>query len=186
MTNETGNARINESDFVRLTAPAKLEIERILPASPERVWEYLVDPELRKQWFCAGETGTQPGEPFVMDFDHSRLSTEKPPADMDCGDPITMQGTILTFEPPKVLSYNWPEEDGSGTIVTIRLEAEGENTRLHLSHERLENPEFKKGASAGWHAHLDLLLDLIREGHARDFWLHFATVKEEYNSRISE
>lgn len=175
----------NEDDFAKLVLPAKLEISRTLPAPPERIWEFLVDPDLRQQWFCAGQTGENPGEPFVMDFDHSRLSPSQPPEGIECGDPITMEGTLITFDPPHELAYNWPESDGEGTIVTIRLEAQGENTRLHLTHERLANPEFKKGASAGWHAHLDLLVDVVGGNQRRDFWLHYESLKSEYDARLS-
>ena len=60
----------NENDYARIVLPGTLEITRTLPASPEVVWKYLVDPELRQLLFCAGETGSAPGEPFTMDFDH--------------------------------------------------------------------------------------------------------------------
>lgn len=181
---ETENAQMNEQDFAKLTGPAKLEIVRILPATPERVWEYIVDPELRQKWFCAGATGDRPGQEFVMDFDHSRISNSPPPADVECGDPIVMRGTILKYDRPFEFAYSWPEADGKGTIVTIKLAADGENTRLHLVHERLENPEFKKGASAGWHAHLDLLVDVAANAEVRDFWLHYAGLKAEYDQRM--
>ena len=174
----------NENDFVKLTA-AKLEVTRTLPAKPERVWEYLVDPDLRKLWFCAGETGDQPGGDFVMDFDHTRISDSAPPEGVECGSgPVTMKGTIVTFDPPKVLAYSWPEENGPGTLVTIRLEPKGDDTHLHLVHERLHNAEFLKGASAGWHAHLDLLVDLVSDRPRRDFWIHYAALKSEYDQRV--
>lgn len=174
------------SDYVHMVAPATLEIFRDLPASPERVWQYLADPELRKKWFCAGPTGSQAGEDFVMDFDHSRLSTSAPPEDAGCGDPIVMRGTIRTFNPPHELSYDWPDEHGGATLVTIRLTAEGDGTRLHLQHSRLDNPEFRTAASAGWHAHLDLLCDLMNGQTTRDFWDHYGSLKAEYDRRNTD
>lgn len=173
------------SEYAKLVAPAQLEIVRILPASCERVWEYLTDPELRQQWFCAGETGTAPGESFVMDFDHSRISASDPPAGIECGDPMIMQGTISIFDPPHKLAYRWPgATDEDESLVTIELTQEGDNTRLHLVHSKLTNPEFQKGASAGWHAHLDLLVDLISGTDVRDFWVHYGSLKQEYDARI--
>ena len=172
--------------FAKLVTPTQLEITRELPASCERVWEYLTDPELRKQWFCAGETGAGRGEPFVMDFDHTRISDTPPPSDIDCGDPVVIRGTIVTYEPPHKLVYRWPgtnEDDES--LVTIELTPHGAGTRLHLTHSRLVNPEFLKGASAGWHAHLDLLVDLTNGRDARDFWVHFEELKATYEERIA-
>lgn len=175
------------TDYAKLVGPARLEIVRNLPASCEMVWKYLVDPEFRQQWFCAGETGAGPGEPFVMDFDHTRLSDSAPPEGVGCGDPMTMRGTIVTFEPPHKLEYRWPgKEEGDESIVTIQLSQEGENTRLHLVHSQLHDPEFQKGASAGWHAHLDLLLDVVGGQNARDFWIHYGKLKEEYDQRLAE
>lgn len=174
------------NDPARFIAPAQLEIVRQLPASCERVWQYLVDPTLRQQWFCAGETGRQPGELFEMDFDHRRLSANAPPEGMECGDPICIQGTLVTYNPPHELAYLWPEESGPGTLVTIKLEPFGEHTRLQLTHERLENPEFRRQAASGWHAHLDLLLDLLSGKDARDFWLHYGKLKSEYELRVKQ
>lgn len=173
------------TDEAHLTAPATLEIFRSLPAPPERVWQYLTDPELRQQWFCAGATGTAAGEEFVMDFDHSRLSTSAPPDDAGCGDPVVMKGTILKITPPHELSYGWPDEHGGHTVVTIRLSAEGSSTRLHLQHSKLDNPGFRSAASAGWHAHLDLLCDLVDGVPTRDFWQHYATLKQHYEQRAA-
>ena len=65
--------------------------------------------------------------------------------------------------------------------MTIRLSEEGENTRLVLTHDRLSSPDYQQGASAGWHAHLDLLSDLMEDRPTRDFWIHFASVKSHYS-----
>lgn len=171
------------TDYAHLTAPATLEIYRSLPAAPERVWQYLTDPQLRQQWFCAGATGTAAGEEFVMDFDHSRLSTSPPPEDAGCGEPVVMRGTIVRCDPPFELAYEWPDEHGGGTLVTIRLTAEDGGTKLHLQHSRLTNPTFRTAASAGWHAHLDLLCDLMSGNTTRDFWQHYGHLKQEYDQR---
>lgn len=172
-------------NYAKMVAPAQLEIFRELPASCERVWEYLTDPDLRQQWFCAGQTGSAVGEPFVMDFDHTRLSCSKPEGG-ECGGPSLVEGTIEIFEPPHKLSYRWPGHEGDDdSVVTIELKQQGENTQLHLVHSRLTNPEFQKGASAGWHAHLDLLLDLVSGVERRDFWDHYNELKAEYDGRVT-
>jgi len=175
---------MTDSNYAKIIAPARLEITRVLPAPRERVWEYLVNPELRKLWFCAGETGSNPGEDFVMDFDHTRLSDSEPPEAAGCSnDPLTMTGKIVTYDPPGTLAYDWPGDHGGDTLVIINLTADGDNTRLHLVHERLASPDYQRGASAGWHAHLDLLVDLMNEQTPRDFWVHFGAIKAEYDQR---
>lgn len=170
---------MNDRDDARFVLPAQLEISRILPATPEVVWKYLVDPEYRQLWFCAGETGSGPGEPFVMDFDHTRIASSQAPE--GCGDPVVVVGRIITFDPPRLLSYDWPGEDeASTTRVTIRLEPVGEETRLLLVHQRLGSLDFKRGAAAGWHAHLDLLLDVLASHERRDFWQHYLALQARY------
>ena len=175
------------SEYAKFTEPTVLEISRELPATCERVWEYLVDPQLRQKWFCAGATGSAAGEEFVMDFDHSRISSSSPPESLGCaGDPNVVRGTITIFEPPHKLAYRWPGETAEDeSLVTIELTQVGEITRLHLIHSRLANPEFQKGASAGWHSHLDLLIDLVSGVEPRDFWVHFEKMQAEYDQRVA-
>lgn len=175
---------MTDSDNAKFVAPATLEITRVLPAAQERVWQYLIDPELRKLWFCAGETGAEPGQDFVMDFDHSRISESGPPDDSECGAPIVMVGKIIALDPPNVLAYEWPSESGDSTLVTIRLSTRGKDTLLHLTHERLVSSDFQRGAAAGWHAHLDLLSDLMNDEPARDFWIHYSQLQSDYDRRI--
>ena len=179
---------MTENQYAKFVAPTQLEIIRELPATRDRVWQYLVDPELRQKWFCAGATGSDAGEEFVMDFDHSRISPSPPPESLGCAaDPQVVRGTILTFDPPNKLAYRWPgETDDDESIVAIELTQVGENTRLHLVHSKLSNPDFQKGASAGWHAHLDLLVDLIEGVETRDFWVHFQKLQAEYEQRVAE
>ncbi len=176
-----------KSELAKMTGPSQLEITRILPATCERVWEYITNAELRQKWFCAGETGSQPGEPFEMDFDHSRISTSSPPEGIGCGKPVVMRGEIVQFNPPHILSYRWPgNADEEESLVTIELTQVGDHTRLHLIHSQLSQPEIKLGASAGWHAHLDLLVDLTNGCEARDFWVHYEQVKAEYELQTAK
>ena len=47
-----------------LTEPTTLKIQRLLPGSIERVWAYLTDSDLRRQWLAAGEMEMKAGAPF--------------------------------------------------------------------------------------------------------------------------
>jgi hypothetical protein len=71
-------------------------------------------------------------------------------------------------------------------MVTIELTQVDEKTRLHLIHSQLANPDFQKSASAGWHSHLDLLVDVGSGGEPRDFWIHFEKMQLEYNERVAK
>lgn len=173
------------SERTKLTGEGRLEISRTLPATPERVWDYLTDPALRQKWFCGGEAGTKPGEPFVMAFDHSHLSKRNAPGSTDCSNVVTMEGTIITFDPPRLLSYSWPSGEHPDSTVTITLTPTDDGkTHLHLVHDGIIDPNHIPGAAAGWHAHLDLLLDLTEGKAARDFWDHHIPLEREYREEF--
>ena len=41
--------------YAQLIQPATLRIERLLPGTRERVWEYLTQSDLHRQWLAAGD-----------------------------------------------------------------------------------------------------------------------------------
>ncbi len=174
------------SDDVQLTGPTRLEIVRTLPGSIDRVWDYLTESDLRAKWLCAGEVEARPGGKIIFDFDHRRLSDTPAPARHKDQEVIRFEGEVLRHEPPHVLAFRWPEEDGEGTIVTIRLETVDGGVRLHLVHDRLSKPAHRNSAAGGWHAHLDLLDDVLSEREVRDFWLHFTPLESKYEARFAE
>lgn len=118
----------------------------------------------------------------MFEFDHRRLSNSGPPEKYADSNVPTMRGEVLAYEKPHKLKLTWEEMHAdSVSTVTILLTAIGEKTALHLIHEHLI-PEIQSGVMAGWHAHLDLLLDLMAGLPARDFWVHFNALEAVYES----
>lgn len=171
---------MTSTDHARLTHPTTLEIVRTLPGPIERVWQYLTVSDLRAKWFCGGELEPRDGGDIVFDFDHRRISDSPPPEKHKDQQVVRFVGKIDTYDPPHRLSFIWPEEDGEGTHVTITLSEVNDEVQLHLIHTRLHKADYRQGAAAGWHAHLDLLADLLSGGTARDFWIHYTTLEREY------
>ena len=56
-----------------LTEPATLTIQRLLPGPIERVWAYLTQSDLRKQWLAAGEMSLKVGEPVEFVWRNDEL-----------------------------------------------------------------------------------------------------------------
>ena len=57
-----------------LTGPDTLRIQRLLPGPIERVWAYLVDGELRRQWLAAGKMEPVEGAPFELVWRNDELT----------------------------------------------------------------------------------------------------------------
>ena len=60
----TMNDPLIQDTYGVLTEPATVKIERILPGPIERVWAYLTESELRRQWLAAGEMEMKVGVPL--------------------------------------------------------------------------------------------------------------------------
>lgn len=175
------------SDHVTMSAPGTLELRRTLPGSIDRVWAFLTQDELRRKWMCAGEVEPRAGGRIVFDFDHSRLCDTPPPEKYRDQAAVRFEGEIVEYDPPKRLVFLWPEDEAgtTHTRVSITLKAVGEETELHLIHEKLDKPDLRAGAAAGWHAHTDLLEDLLRETPVRDFWVRHTELEADYEKRLA-
>ena len=65
-----------------LTEPATLKIQRLLPGPIERVWAYLTESDLRRQWLAAGAMEMKVGAPFEFVWRNDELTDppgERPP-----------------------------------------------------------------------------------------------------------
>lgn len=175
------------TDYVEATSTTSLRFVRTLPGPVERVWQHLVEPELRARWFAGGETDGRVGGSLTLAFDHSRLSAQPPPERYREVSNQTCRCTIVVWEPPHRLAFTWPEGEGQpDSEVTITLsEADDGGVRLELVHARLEQPESRDGAAAGWHAHFELLEDLLGGRRPRDFWLRHGELEAEYATRLA-
>lgn len=96
-------------DYGKQIGPAELEFTRQFDASVETVWQFLVDPDKRKLWFCGGSTDDRVGGGIVFEFDHRRLA--KSPAPMKYASEETAKhlGEIIEYEPPHRLAFTWFE-----------------------------------------------------------------------------
>ena len=69
----------NLEAYGALIEPATLKIQRLLPGPIERIWAYLTDSELRRQWLAAGEMEMTVGTPFELVWRNNEL-TDPPSA----------------------------------------------------------------------------------------------------------
>jgi len=169
-----------QTDYAVLTAPDTVCLQRLLPGPIERVWRYLADGELRRQWLAAGDMQPEAGAAFELVWRNSEL-TDPPGARPDgFGEEHRMQSTITLFEPPRRLAFTW---SGSGD-VSFELEPRGDQVLLTVTHRQLRDRSTMLMVGAGWHMHLDLLVARLSGRTTEPFWDGWLRLREEYDRRL--
>ncbi len=171
------------ADYGIITDTDTIRIERLLSGPVERVWAYLTQSDLRRQWLAAGGMDLQPGGGVEHVFRNSDLSApdDPPPAKyahLACA--VPMSGTIIACEPPSLLEYAW----GDASQVRFELEPEGGKPRLTGTHARLATRTGMINVAAGWHAHLDILAARLEDREPPSFWGTHAQLEAEYEGRV--
>jgi uncharacterized protein YndB with AHSA1/START domain len=134
--------------------PTALHLERSFAATPERVFDAWTNPAVLRRWWAA-----QPQQQTtVADVDlrvggRYRLAMSGPEGE------FTVSGRFEAIEPPDRLVYTWAWEGmpPMDTLVTVEFRAEGDGTRVVLTHTGLPGDDSRGQHEHGWHAVLDSL-----------------------------
>ena len=163
-----------------LTEPATLTIQRLLPGPVERIWAYLTQGDLRRQWLAAGEMEMTLGAPLELVWRNDELSDppgQRPPG---CPEEHRLQSRITELDPPRKLAITWGNTGG----VSFELEPRGDKVLLTVVHRRLPDRSTMLNVSAGWHMHLDTLVALAEGRTPEPFWEGWSRLKEDYDGRL--
>lgn len=125
------------------TAP--FTIERTFRAPVEKVWKAITDKQQMREWyFDLAEFRPEVG----FEFQFYGGSEEEQ---------YLHKCKVVTVEVNRMLAYSWEYDNLPGySVVTFELFAEGEETRLKLTHEGLDSfpknkKDFTRGSfEAGW------------------------------------
>ena len=163
-----------------LTEPATLTIRRLLPGPIERIWAYLTESDLRRQWLAAGEMQMTVGAPVELVWRNAELNS--PPSQRPASFPEehSMQCSITECDPPHKLAITW----GSTGGVSFELKPEGSEVLLTVIHRRVADRTTLLNVSAGWHMHLDVLVARVTGKEPAPFWEGWNRLKQEYDPRI--
>jgi uncharacterized protein YndB with AHSA1/START domain len=129
-----------ESTTERVEVRREIEIA----ASPETVWELLVDPEKAPRWWGQSVSfDPRPGGKMRIVVTSRSIAA----------------GEVVEFDPPRRLVYTFGWEVGGAgpdlvpagsTTVEIDLEPSGAGTTLRLVHRDLPGPEAAGAHAEGW------------------------------------
>ncbi len=162
-----------------LTEPTTLRIQRLLPGPVERVWAYLTESELRRQWLASGQMEMTAGSAFAFVWRNDELSD--PPGQRPAGFPEEhrMESRIIALEPSRKLAIAWNQGE-----VSFELEPAGDKVLLTVTHRRVPDRSVLLNVSAGWHTHLDILAQRLNGKSPASFWDGWSRLKAEYDQRL--
>jgi len=164
-----------------LIEPLTLQIQRLLPGPIDRVWAYLTQSDLRRQWLASGAMELAVDAPFELTWRNSDLSD--PPGERPEGfsESHSLESRILAVDPGRELVFTWNKGE-----VSFALEPAGDKVLLTVTHRRLPDHAQLLNVSAGWHAHMDVLVARV-EGRTptTPFWDSWSRLKAEYEKRLA-
>jgi uncharacterized protein YndB with AHSA1/START domain len=151
-------------DATRETTTVEREVA--IDASPQTVWEFLVDPEKATRWMGQKASfDARPGGEFRLEVIPGH----------------TARGEFVELDPPHRLVYTWGWESGEqgdnavppGTsTVEIELLPEGDTTTLRFKHSGLPGSEAAESHAHGWDHYLERLVTAAGGGDpGADPWL---------------
>jgi len=136
---------------------APLSFVIYIAATPEKVWDGFVSPESNRILFMGAELEAEwkPG---------GSMAWVGPGPD---GKPMKyVHGTVLRFDPPKLLQYTFKMgQSGKASRVRVELAPETEATKVIVTHDEWAEDDTNYAATAdGWPRILSRLKTLIETG----------------------
>ena len=174
------NDMTHASPYGTITEPLALTIQRKLPGPIDRIWAYLTESDLRRQWLASGTMPGEAGAPFPLTWRNAELATSPEGRPEGFPEEHSMESEVLVFEPPHLLVFAWPPQGE----VSFELRAVGNDVLLTLTHKRISDRRNMVMIGAGWHMHLDILVARASGAEPPSFWQGWSRLRDEYEGRI--
>lgn len=136
--------------------------EIAIDASPETVWQFLVDPDKATRWMGqVAALDARPGGEYRVDVIPGYVAV----------------GEFVEVDPPRRLVHTWgwegnPEVGPGSSTIEIELIPNGAGTTLRFTHTGLPNAESAGRHAHGWDHYLERLAIAASGGDpGRDEWL---------------
>jgi uncharacterized protein YndB with AHSA1/START domain len=135
------------------TESTRVEREVAIDASPETVWEFLVDPAKATRWMgMTASFEARPGGEYRCEVIPGH----------------TARGEFVEVDAPRRLVHTWgwePDEKGEAnpvppgsTTIEIELIPDGDGTKLRFTHRDLPSAEAAQSHAHGWDHYLERLV----------------------------
>jgi len=137
-----------------------LELDRCYDATPEQVFAAWTDVDTLSTWWGCGPDmlwNVHVWDVRVGGAVHVSLDFE--------GTPFEVRGEFLDVDPPTGLRFSFGDD---GEVVEMRIEPEGEGSRLYLTHSELPSDAQKQMVDGGWSHALGLLDKRLASGQPKD------------------
>ncbi|MVA98728.1 SRPBCC domain-containing protein [Nitratireductor sp. CAU 1489] len=126
-----------------------LEIERLIDAEPEAVFDAWVDPAILITWWGPEGVTTPQAALEVYEGGHWSTTMRTPGGDR------VVSGVYRTIDRPRrlVFTWAWTQDDGSRgdeTVVEVTFDPARRGTRMRLSQQRFETAENRDNHRLGW------------------------------------
>lgn len=131
-------------------------VQRLLKATPERVFTALTDAEIMSQWFFARpgwsatvENSFEVGGAYSINL----IGPE--------GHAFAHTGEYREIVPNQKIVFTWNSLTVRDTLVTIELKPVAEQTELTLTHELITDPVQREQHDQGWNFVLQNLENIL-------------------------
>lgn len=142
----------------------ELRLERLIAATPDRVFAHWVEPALLIKWW--GPEGYDVPFHAIDARPGGQWRTTMRAPD---GKRFTVSGIYRTIEPPRRVVFSWAWEDDKGvrgheTEVTVNLEPAPGGTRLVLVQKEFDTKDSRDRHGEGWGSALNRFTQLLEGG----------------------
>ena len=137
---------------------AVVQIRRRVKAAAEQIFDLWTKPDLMVRWMspfpgavdCQARCDPRPGGAFSLVMASGEMRRE-------------VSGAYVQVDRPRKLVFTWigPLTNDVETLVTVDFIAQGDETELVLTHERLPTSSIVEGHTRGWGAILDHLAEAV-------------------------
>ncbi len=138
-----------------------LQITRVIPATPQRVFEAWTDPLVLADWFAPEDQFTTIVHALELRIGgRYRIEMVHP-----TGKPHTAIGVYREIVPGARLAFTWKWEENPAmddTLVTLEFRPRGEETELVLTHSLFLTADTRDHHSKGWNGMMPRLATTMR------------------------